>query len=104
VNEENYHRFDSDPAKYAGQYIENDATSFGKQVSSKLRGKAIAEQEEKLFNFLGELKDAAGKKSTTRTMTLDDIKKDPQGFLDHLDKNPDQKAKFVRILKDNKGM
>lgn len=104
VNEENYHRFDSDPAKYAGQYIENDATSFGKQVSSKLRGKAIAEQEENLFKFLGELKDAAGKKSTTRTMTLDDIKKDPQGFLDHLDKNPDQKAKFVKILKHNKGM
>jgi hypothetical protein len=104
VNDQNYHTFDSDPVKYSGQYVENDCNSFAQNVRSKLRGKAIAEQEEKLFNFLGELKDAAGKKSNTPTMTLDDIKKDPQGFLDHLEKNPDQKAKFVKILKHNKGM
>ncbi|PKL65986.1 MAG: hypothetical protein CVV32_02020 [Methanomicrobiales archaeon HGW-Methanomicrobiales-3] len=104
VNDQNYHTFDSDPVKYSGQYVENDCNSFGQNVRSKLRGKAIAEQEEKLFNFLGELKDAAGKKSGAPKMTLDDIKKDPQGFLDHLEKNPDQKAKFVKILKRNKGM
>ena len=104
VNDQNYHPFDSDPVKYSGQYVENDCNSFGQNVRSQVRGKAISAQEEKLFNFLGELKDAAGKKSSAPKMTLDGIKKDPQGFLDHLEKNPDQKAKFVKILKHNKGM
>lgn len=104
VNEQNYHEYDSDPTRYSGQYVENDCNSFAQNVRSKLRGEAISQQEEKLFNFLNELKDAAGRKPDARGMTLDDIKKDPQGFLDHLQKNPDQKAKFVKILKHNKGM
>lgn len=104
VNQQNYHDFNSDPAKYAGQYVENDANSFGQKVRQQIRGRAVSDQEKKMFDFLNELKQAAGEQQPQKPpMTIEDIKKDPQGFLEHLNKNPEQKGKFIQILKRNKG-
>ena len=102
TNRDNYHKYETDPSKYAGQYVENDANSFGQNVRTDVRTEAANEEEKKLFDFFHDLKDATPSTPETPKLTIDDIKKNPQGFIDHLNKNPAERSKFFEILKRNK--
>jgi hypothetical protein len=99
VNVQNYHDYSVDPTKYAGQYVENDSNSFGQAVREVIRNDALNNEEKKLFSFLDELK---GPEPAAPKLTIEDIKKDPDGFLNYLKENPDQKAKFIEIITYNK--
>ena len=100
INVQNYHEYSVDPTKYAGQYVENDSNSFGQAVREVIRNDALNNEEKKLFNFLDELK---GPEPAAPKLTIEGIKQDPDGFLNYLKENPDQKAKFIEILKNKHG-
>lgn len=106
TNVNNYHEFSTDPAQYAGQYVENDSDSFGQNVRHDVRTEAADREEKKLFELLNGLKDAAGtpQQPAAPPFTIESIKQDPQGFLNHLNQNPAERAKFAEILKRNRAL
>ena len=107
INTGQYYVYDADPGRYAGQYLENDASSFGREVRKSVREQADKNARKELFGFLDDLKKAQSipREKPSSFATVDDVKKDPKGFLNSMGGSPgmvNQEITNTRIRRKQK--
>lgn len=107
LNYGQYYIYGQDPGRYAGQYLENDANSFGEKVKNTIREEGHKNAQKDLFNFLDDLKKAQSipREKTASFSTIDDVKRDPKKFLDSMGNSPgkvNQEITDTRIRRKQK--
>ena len=100
-NTANYNESTVDYNRYAKQYKERDANTMGKKLATQVSKNAYSKKLDNLADLINQLKPDPRPPSHGGFDTIDKIKNDPDGFLQHLNNNPDQKESFTKIVKQN---